>query len=501
MIPKKTVIGRDAAAPRPRTLRFESLEDRLLLSVTAEEQQFVYLLNLARHDPVAYQREAGLAVDLSGIVPRPPLAVNDRLMQSAGMRSEEMAEHDYLGHQSLVTGVWPNELARDQGYALPSSWPDDNNFIESIAAGNWYDQAAASLDALIVDQGLPATTHRRHLLGVDEFYAENREIGVGYATDPDSTYGRYWAVHIARQENMDVFLTGVVFGDGNGSGRYDAGEGLPGVTVQAVGRSVTTNDAGGFSIAVPPNGSYRISASGAGLAVPVTANVLMAGANVEVDILSGVGGAYLDFASEPTSAWTNPRDRLDVSDNQVVDPLDALQVISRLNTIGPGNLFPPDATEQVLPPFLDTDGDGQVMPHDVLLVVNDLNRTPDSAEGEGTAELNETLPVPLEPPPLTSPLAAEAHRAAISGQPVADRGAVPRADLPTPALESSPHDRGAGSAPGRRFAQNDVAPGMLQEKLAAWWATEDLLDWELLASLGLRSPLPVRLPSSGPVLG
>jgi hypothetical protein len=134
-------------------------------------------------------------------------------------------------------------------------------------------------------------------------------------------------------------------------------------------------------------------------------------------------------------------------------------------------------------------------------VVNDLNRTPDSAEGEGTAELNETLPVPREPPPLTSPLAAEAHRAAISGQPVADRGAVPRADLPTPALESSSYDRGAGSAPGRRFAQNDVAPGMLQEKLAAWWATEDLLDWELLASLGLRSPLPVRLPSSGPVLG
>ena len=45
----------DAAAPRPRMLRFERLEDRLLLSVSAEEQQFVYVLNLARHDPAAYQ--------------------------------------------------------------------------------------------------------------------------------------------------------------------------------------------------------------------------------------------------------------------------------------------------------------------------------------------------------------------------------------------------------------------------------------------------------------
>ena len=257
---KKTFTGRDAAAPRPRTLRFESLEDRLLLSVTAEEQQFVYLLNLARHDPVAYQREAGLAVDLSGIAPRPPLAVNDRLMRSASVRSDEMAEHDYFGHQSPVTGDWPNKVARDQGYALPSGWSDDTNYIESIAAGDWYDQAAAPFNALIVDQGLPTAAHRRHLLGVDAFYAENREIGVGYATNPASTYSRYWTVHIARQESADVFLTGVVFADGNGNGRYDAGEGLPEVTVQAAGRVATTNEAGGFSLAVPPNGSYRISA-------------------------------------------------------------------------------------------------------------------------------------------------------------------------------------------------------------------------------------------------
>ena len=266
---------------------------------------------------------------------------------------------------------------------MPSAWSNDNNFIESIAAGDWYDSADVPLEALIVDQGLPGADHRRHLLGVDSFYAENREIGVGYATETDSTYGHYWTVHIARQENAGIFLTGVVYDDRNGNGRYDADEGLPGVTVQANGLAATTNDAGGYSLAVSARGWYRVLASGPRLAVPVTGSVLVAGANVEVDIVSGVRGVYLDFADKPTSAWTNPRERLDVSDNAVVDPMDALQVINHLNTTGPAQLALPDLPDKMLPPLLDVDGDGLVLPHDALFVINYLNRTNNSGEGEG----------------------------------------------------------------------------------------------------------------------
>jgi hypothetical protein len=341
------------------------------------------LLNRARHDPAAYQREIGLAVDLSTVAPRPPLAVNDRLMRSAGRHSDEMAQHDYVGHQSPVTGVWPNQMARDQGYLLPSAWPNANNFIESVAAGDWYDSAGVPLEAFLVDQGLPTADHRRHLLGIDSFYAENREIGVGYATEANSTYGHYWTVHVARQETPGIFLTGVVYDDGNGNGRYDAGEGLPGVTVQANGLIATANDAGGYSLAVSASGRYWIMASGPQLAVPVTGSVLVADANVEVDIVSGVRGVYLDFADKPTSAWTNPRDRLDVSDNAVVDPLDALQVINHLNATGPGQLSPDDLPDGVPPPLLDVDGDGNVLPQDVLFVINFLNRSDGPGEGEG----------------------------------------------------------------------------------------------------------------------
>jgi hypothetical protein len=114
----------------------------------------------------------------------------------------------------------------------------------------------------------------------------------------------------------------------------------------------------------------------------VTGSVLVAAANVHLDVISGVRGVYLDFAAKPTSAWTNPRDRLDVSNNQIVDPQDALQLINHLNAAGPGELAVLDPSDESMPPLLDVDGDGRVLPHDALYVINYLNRTDGSGEGE-----------------------------------------------------------------------------------------------------------------------
>src|SRR5215471_2731898 len=107
---------------RPRSVRpqLERLEEREVLSVAPEEQLFVYLLNRARHDPVAYQQENSLPVDLGSVSPRPPLAVNDLLFNSSEFKAEEMATNNYFSHQSQVTGIWPNKLVRDNGYNLPS---------------------------------------------------------------------------------------------------------------------------------------------------------------------------------------------------------------------------------------------------------------------------------------------------------------------------------------------------------------------------------------------
>ena len=55
-----------------------------------------------------------MSVDLSAVVPRAPLAVNDKLMASSDFHATEMAVHNYFGHQSQVTGEWPNKMVRDQ---------------------------------------------------------------------------------------------------------------------------------------------------------------------------------------------------------------------------------------------------------------------------------------------------------------------------------------------------------------------------------------------------
>src|SRR5262245_35777698 len=129
-----------------RILRAEFLEDRRLLSVSAQEQLFVYLMNRARSNPAVYQQEAGLSVDLSGVAARPPLAVNDDLFDSAEYHSNDMTVAPYyFGHQSQHTGEWPNEMARDQGYVLDPSWTNNDNYIESLVAGTNINTASLAL--------------------------------------------------------------------------------------------------------------------------------------------------------------------------------------------------------------------------------------------------------------------------------------------------------------------------------------------------------------------
>jgi len=273
--------------------RLEVLEDRTLPSVSAQEQLFVYLINRARHNPVAYQQETDMPADLSTVAARPPLAVNDQLIASAGHHAEEMAAHNYFGHQSAVTGAWPNAMARAAGYPLPSSWGDNANYIESIAAG--YSTAASALYALILDQGVPGLGHRNHLLGIDSFFASHREIGVGYGTNDSSLYKTYWAIHSARVSPADVFLTGVVYNDANASGRYDLGEGLGGVTVTAGSVTTITNAAGGWSLKVQGSQTYQVTATGAGFVGSGGTTVAVGAANVEVDFISGWNGAMVNF--------------------------------------------------------------------------------------------------------------------------------------------------------------------------------------------------------------
>ena len=71
---------------------------------------------------------------------------------------------------------------------------------------------------------------------------------------------------------------------------------------------------------------------------------------------------------DPTQAWTNATDPLDVSDDGAVVAQDALIIINQLNTLGPRALSGPRVGD-----YLDTNGDGFVSPIDALRVINAIN--------------------------------------------------------------------------------------------------------------------------------
>ncbi len=94
---------------------------------------------------------------------------------------------------------------------------------------------------------------------------------------------------------------------------------------------------------------------------------------------SGYEGGAADLeVLDNAFPWQNSRNPLDVDNDGLVAPVDALIVINYLNTIqGSGQLPAPPASP---PPFYDTSGDNVAAPQDALLVINFLNR---DGNGEG----------------------------------------------------------------------------------------------------------------------
>jgi hypothetical protein len=119
------------------------------------------------------------------------LSCHPLLAAAAADKAEEMAAR---GHVSHIYGVMaPNRRLRQAGYRLPQSYPGTfHNQVEAVSGG--FSTAAEALQAF-----LDSRPHRIHLLAEHPFYAEQDEIAVGYARNPDSEHIDYWAVFIARR--------------------------------------------------------------------------------------------------------------------------------------------------------------------------------------------------------------------------------------------------------------------------------------------------------------
>jgi uncharacterized protein YkwD len=128
---------------------------------------------------------AGLALNEPGQRRDNPVC-NPILSQVARAKARDMALRGYFSHTN-PDGIGPNQLVRQAGYKLPDwygSAPNANN-IESIGAG--YTSAQE-----VWNGWLDSPAHRTHVLGTQEFYADQDAYGVGYYYSPDAPFKHYW---------------------------------------------------------------------------------------------------------------------------------------------------------------------------------------------------------------------------------------------------------------------------------------------------------------------
>jgi uncharacterized protein YkwD len=116
------------------------------------------------------------------------------LARVARERALDMGKRGYFSHTN-PDGYGPNYLVRQAGYQLPSWWSSEptTNYIESIAGG--YPTPEAAWQAWLNSPG-----HRRHVLGENEFWAEQTNYGIGYAYVAGSPYRHYWVFITAPPE-------------------------------------------------------------------------------------------------------------------------------------------------------------------------------------------------------------------------------------------------------------------------------------------------------------
>jgi uncharacterized protein YkwD len=290
--------ARPATGLRRVRLALEHLETRCVLSgvqPTAAEQLFLERLNDARANPAAY----GAAVNLPAIfnvAPATPLALDSRLIQAAQQHSQDMNANNYFSHYDLA-GHDPGWREAKAGYP----WTD---YGESIAAG--FTIPTDALRALITDAGVADLGHRLHLLGMNN---SDESVGVGIVLNGTGTYGNYYTIDTGNTSDTRPFLTGVVFNDAAGTGKYEIGEALSGVTITVAGvGSVAAFDTGGYSIHLNP-GTYAVTASGGQLGAPITQVVTVGATNVR-----------LNFTPQGTQVNSVPSNLLQVADTFTHSP-------------------------------------------------------------------------------------------------------------------------------------------------------------------------------------
>jgi uncharacterized protein YkwD len=128
----------------------------------------------------------------SKIQQRSNLICNSQLAAAASQKARVMAEKEKVLHN--LNNTSPNELLKNNGIVLPLYYAKIGNQVESVLGGM---QTAEESYQLF----MTSETHKKHLLGENNFYQQQTQIGVGYYFDKKTKHMDYWVVYITALKN------------------------------------------------------------------------------------------------------------------------------------------------------------------------------------------------------------------------------------------------------------------------------------------------------------
>lgn len=310
MVPKKLVlsltvmsgalIGAGALAAPTQEWTYHKTDDGRHPNST--EQAIVWLMNTARQNPpaegiwLATSTEPSIADgrDLFGVdtkllqsefgqyEPKPPAAFDVRLYQAALAHSQDLIARDAQDHEGQ------DERVEKMGFQFDdlrmNVFASANDALNAHAAWNidWENDAD---DGMQEERG-----HRSAVMSLDGDYT-NVGIAAVVENDPDTSVGPLvisgnyaQAKNIA--EHFNRFLVGTVWQDLNQNARYDAGEGIGGVTVTPDQGDyfAITADGGGYAIPITEAGDYEVTFVGDSLIEEMTQMVTVAAESVLLDL-------------------------------------------------------------------------------------------------------------------------------------------------------------------------------------------------------------------------
>jgi uncharacterized protein YkwD len=292
-----------------RSLRFENLEARQLMSSggpTDQEQYMLQLVNEARTNPAAAAAQITSASNLTPDVQATLNYYNVNLQQVEKTIATATPQAPLAWNQSLANAA-QGQSQYEAGAQVQSHTGSDGSttqqrieaagYTNSTSSGeNTYAYASSvmeSMQAFLMDWGVPSDGHRINIQqpGVSAQNAYT-SVGIGLVQTPASnpSFGPMVITQdFGSQANMQAQVVGVAYNDNASTGFYQPGEGQGGVQIDAVNlqtgavSSTQTWDSGGYELALAP-GQYRIIASLNGTVFQAS-NLTMNNLNVEQDFV------------------------------------------------------------------------------------------------------------------------------------------------------------------------------------------------------------------------